>query len=69
MDQLTASHVSRTFELGPRPGKSRSCVTVPERKPDTKDVLVFKAGPLLGRETALPPEDDGMVDLESSDVE
>ena len=69
LDLLTASHASRPMELGPRPGKSRSCVSVPEQKPDAKDVLVFKAGPLLSREAALPPTDDGMVDLESSDVE
>ncbi|KAF9649564.1 hypothetical protein BDM02DRAFT_3268637 [Thelephora ganbajun] len=68
LDLLTAAHASRPIELGPRPGKSRSCVTIPDRKPDVKDVPVFKAGPLLGQEAALPPN-DGMVDLESSDVE
>ena len=44
-------------------------MTVPTRKPDAKDVPFFKPGPLLGGEVALPPKDDDMVDLESSDVE
>ena len=66
---LTASHASRHIELGPRPGKSRSCVTVPDQKPGAKDVSVFKPGPLLDRGATLTPKGDGMVDLESSDVE
>ena len=69
LDLLTASHASRPIELGPRPGRSRSCVTIPDQKPDAGGVPVFKPGPLLSGEPALPPKDDDMVDLESSDIE